>query len=363
MIVWGAAGVVVLAFVLSALAAPLARQIALRYRVLDIPSSHKSHASPTPLLGGSAIFFAVAMPAVGALAVASFWAATGVPQFLSQWATHISGAALRAPLALGILAGAAAIHILGVLDDRRGLAAWFKLAMQTLVVMILVSACRLNFPAGLHGTTGFIVTVVWLVVVINAFNFLDNMDGLCAGVACLLAAAMLGVTAGTGQMFVSAWLCLLIGAVAGFLPANFPPARQFMGDGGSLLIGYMLGVLTCLTDFAGPAAMAGPNGIFVPLVLMAVPLYDLFSVIILRLAEGRNPMIGDLRHFSHRLVRRGMSVRRSLLTNYLCAAATATSATLLTYTIGPAGVVLVLVQLAALLLIMTMLEAGGGKTR
>ena len=160
---------------------------------------------------------------------------------------------------------------------------------------------------------------------------------------------------------VSAWLCLLLGSLAGFLPHNFPPARTFMGDAGSLVIGYLLAVMSCLTTYVRPGQTYYLYGIFVPPVLMTVPLYDMVSVITLRLRERRSPMVGDRRHFSHRLVRRGMKVRTAVLTIYLCTLATAISASLLAHVADNIGAVLVFIQTIATVLLVALLEGGDSK--
>ncbi len=205
------------------------------------------------------------------------------------------------------------------------------------------------------------VTVFWIVAITNAFNFLDNMDGLAAGVAAIVAASFLAASARMGQLFVPAWLCLILGSLCGFLLYNFPPAKVFMGDAGSLVVGYLLAVMSCLTTYVRPGETFYAYGVFVPLVLMAVPLYDMASVITLRLRDRSNPMVGDRRHFSHRLIRRGMSVRKAALTIYLCTAATAISATLLAR-VDTVGAVLVFSQTVIILAVLALLESGNARS-
>ncbi len=361
MVVWAALGAMALAFGIALLATPLTRKLAGWFNMVDVPLRHKTHARAVPLLGGCAIFIAILAPALGVLAIARVWAAGGI-RSIPSWvpaglAEHVPGVAARAPMTLGILAGAMALHVLGLIADRRHLGAWIKLAVQTAVAAGVVAFCDVHILISLGGPISFILTVLWLVVITNAFNLMDNMDGLSAGVAAICAAALLGVSAGTGQLFVSAGLCLVIGALAGFLPYNFPPARILMGDAGSLVIGFLLGVFCCLTTYVPYGRTYYLYGIFVPLVLMAVPLYDMLSVIVLRIHERRNPMLGDNRHSSHRLVKRGMSVRRSLLTVYLCAAGTGVAASLLERTTDNTSAVLVFAQTATILLIVGLLES------
>ncbi|HUS47427.1 MAG TPA: MraY family glycosyltransferase [Phycisphaerae bacterium] len=364
MIVWVAIGAVALSFMISALATQLSKRVAYRLGMLDMPERHKAHAGPMPLLGGSAIFAAILGPSLLGVALARIWAEQGPPAWLQLpevIKVHIPGAAARAPVSLGILAAAAFLHVVGLIDDRRNLGAWLKLVAQALAAAFVVVFCDVRVLTVAGPTISIIVSIIWLVTITNAFNFMDNMDGLAAGVAVICAAAILAASATMGQFFVSAWLCLILGAVAGFLLYSFPPASSFMGDAGSLVIGFLLGVSSCLTTYVQPGQTYYFYGVFVPLVVMAVPLYDTVSVVALRLRDRRNPMVGDRRHFSHRLVRRGMSTRTAVLTIYLCTAGTAIAASLLPR-VDAVGAVLLFAQTGAILLIVALLEAGDART-
>jgi UDP-GlcNAc:undecaprenyl-phosphate GlcNAc-1-phosphate transferase len=377
MIVIGAVAAGLVSMALAWLAVPVTTRIAQRFGMIDLPDRHKAHARPTPLLGGCAIFAAILMPTLLALATARIWAHDlgGIPAWVpAEVRLHISGAASRAPQALGILACALVLHVIGIIDDRKNLGPWLKLAGQFIVstVAVVFFDVRALWLAG--PAISCIVTVIWLVAITNAFNFLDNMDGLSAGVAAICTAALLGAAASIGQLFVTGWLCVILGALLGFLPHNYPPAKVFMGDAGSLVVGFLLAVASCLTTYVHPSQPLGPTlgaqgltgthylyGVFVPVVVMAVPLYDMVSVISLRLRDRKSPMVGDRRHFSHRLVRRGMSVRTAVLTIYLCTGATAIAASLLPQ-VGQVGAVMVFVQTLAVLLIIALLESAEPRT-
>jgi len=366
---WAALAAVAVSFGISVLATPVSRRFAGRVGYIDMPQRHKAHATPTPLLGGSAIFLAILLPSLLAVALATLWAGTGAPAFLpAAFAIHLPGVAAKAPQALMILAAAMGMHVLGLVDDRKALGPWSKLLLQTLLIAGVVIFADLRIltvldhltPLGALPSIG--LSVLWMLAITNAFNFLDNMDGLAVGVAAICAATLLGAAASIGQIFVSAWLCLILGALLGYLPYNFPPASTFMGDAGSLVVGFLLAAVSCLTTYVAPGTpQAGAIGIhyqvLAPLVLMALPLYDTTSVVLIRLRERRNPMVGDRRHFSHRLVARGMSPRGALLTIYLCTAGTAIAAALLPRVDG-VGAVLILCQTAAILLIVALLESG-----
>ena len=241
---------------------------------------------------------------------------------------------MQAPLAWKILGAALAIHLLGLWDDKKALGPIFKLIVQLLIITALVLAANLRVLTFLDQVTpggkavSTLVTILWIAAVTNAFNFLDNMDGLSAGVASVCTTAFLIATLSIGQWFVAAGLALLLGATLGFLWHNFPPAKIFMGDGGSLLIGLVLGVLTVRTTYLTPGTRWESHwySVFAPVIVLALPLYDLVVVSIIRLMRGKSPFVGDTNHFSHRLVNRGMSRRTAVLCLYLVSAATSIAA-------------------------------------
>ncbi|HLL90871.1 MAG TPA: MraY family glycosyltransferase, partial [Tepidisphaeraceae bacterium] len=211
------------------------------------------------------------------------------------------------------------------------------------------------------GGTGVVavgVSVLWITAITNAFNFLDNMDGLSAGVAAVCTAAFLVAALTIGQWFVAAALALLLGALLGFLWFNFPPARIFQGDAGSLVVGFLLGVLTVRTTFLRPGQDfgAGWYAVFAPVIVLAVPLYDLVVVSIIRLSRGKSPFQGDTNHFSHRLVARGMSRRTAVLCIYLVTAATSVAAVVLPHVGSTFLAVLIFAQTLLILGVVLLLE-------
>jgi UDP-GlcNAc:undecaprenyl-phosphate GlcNAc-1-phosphate transferase len=351
------AGVSAAVLVLSAVLTVLARRVAPRIGFVDHPGGHKSHHTPMPYGGGSAIFLAAWLTLIAGVVMAVLVPETWVGSTFGETVrAYMGGIRKRAAEMAVILIGGAILHVLGLIDDKRSLPATWKLLVIVLVALFVATVGRVRVaefagvPLSVAGTT------LWFIVIVNAFNFLDNMDGLSAGVACicLLFVAVCGLMA--GQVLVPALGGVFLGAIAGFLVFNFPPARIFMGDGGSLVIGYMLATVSVLTTYFHSGAGAPPYALAMPLVILAVPLYDFVSVVIIRLVEGRNPMKGDQRHFSHRLVERGLSRRFAVLTIYLATATTGLAATLLpgadlrrTLTIG----VIVLMVLA----IIAILEA------
>lgn len=324
------AGIGGIVLVFSAVLTGIARRVAPRVGFVDHPGGHKSHHAPMPYGGGSAIFLAAWLALIAALMIAAVVPETWVASTLGETArAYLGGIRKRAAETVVILIGGVVLHILGLLDDKRPLPATWKLLVIVLVALFVATVGRVRMAEFAGAPVSVLCTALWFVVIVNAFNFLDNMDGLSAGVAgiCLLFITVCGLMA--GQVLVPALGCVFLGAVAGFLVFNFPPARIFMGDGGSLVVGYMLATVSVLTTYFHSGAGIPPYALAMPLVILAVPLYDFVSVVVIRFLEGRNPMKGDQRHFSHRLVERGLSRRFAVLTIYLATATTGLAATLL----------------------------------
>jgi UDP-GlcNAc:undecaprenyl-phosphate GlcNAc-1-phosphate transferase len=225
----------------------------------------------------------------------------------------------RALQLLAILLGAAGMVALGLWDDRKELRASVKFAGQLLIAALTAAAgvrLTLFVPSVAFS---YAVTVLWILTVTNAFNFMDNMNGLCAGLAAI-AAWCLALNALAQVHYLVASLAFLIcGAVLGFLPYNFPRATAFLGDSGSHLLGYLMAVLAILPHFHTPA-QPRPWAVLSPLLILAVPLVDLAWVVMLRWRLGRPFYIGDTNHLSHQLARRGLGPRRAVLLLWLAAA-------------------------------------------
>jgi UDP-GlcNAc:undecaprenyl-phosphate GlcNAc-1-phosphate transferase len=176
-----------------------------------------------------------------------------------------------------------------------------------------------------------LITTFWIVGLTNAFNFMDNMDGLTAGVSVITACVLAVSSMVAGQVFVPCLLLMVAGASFGFLIFNRPPASIFMGDSGSLVLGYMLAVSTVLITFYDPRLDRTPFGVLVPVVVFAIPLYDMCTVLFDRIRRGVSIFRSDRRHFSHRLVERGLSPSLAVLTIYLACLATALPAIVLPF--------------------------------
>ncbi|OHB66714.1 MAG: hypothetical protein A2Y76_09035 [Planctomycetes bacterium RBG_13_60_9] len=193
-------------------------------------------------------------------------------------------------------------------------------------------------------------------LIVNAFNFLDNMDGASAGMAAIASAVLLTAAAFNGQVFVGGLAIIFIGTLLGFLVFNFPPASIFMGDAGSLVVGFFVALLSLRTTYYQQAGSGAWYPVLLPLVAMAVPLYDFMSVMLLRVSQGRSPFVGDTQHFSHRLRRRGLTDTQTALTLYLATLCTGLGATFL-YQVNLVGAILIVVQTLLILAIMGIFES------
>jgi len=265
-----------------------------------------------------------------------------------------------------VLVALLVLHVMGWIDDRWGLSASGKLAVQLLVAAVLAvffDMRVLQFLDG-YGSVGVaasvVLSVLWMATITNAMNMLDNMDGLSGGVGAIIAALYLAACLIGGQWFVAALAAAVLGGLLGFLVFNFPPARVFMGDAGSLPLGLVLAILSIRTTYFESEA-ASPGGwyaVLMPLVVMAVPLYDLCSVVGIRLWQGRHPFSGDQQHFSHRLVRMGLSRPTAVMVIWLVTLATGIGGVILA-SVAPWQAAVIAVQVAAVLGILAILEQTG----
>ena len=383
-------GLGVASFVLSLILTRVMIWLSPKIGFVDQPGHRKIHANPKPLGGGVAMFWGFAITFIAALVIARYLNtplraqlasrqidildAAYLPQgdFRLKTITvpdhkraqaYIDGVKQQTPVALGLLGAMLAMHILGLVDDKRALGPFLKLFIQIAITTALVALFDLRALTaldnlGLGRSPSIIVTVLWIGAITNAFNFLDNMDGLSAGVAAVCTTAFLITALSIGQWFVAGSLALLLGSLLGFLVWNFPPAKIFMGDSGSLLIGLVLGVLTVRTTFLpnNVSFNAGWYAILAPIIVLALPLYDLIVVSILRMMNGKSPFVGDTNHFSHRLVRRGMSKRTAVLCLYLVTASTSIAAILLPHVESSSGAILIFAQTILILCVVALLE-------
>ena len=320
---WVYAGSAAAAFATTLASLPLWRIGCRRIGLVDEPGERKIHLTPIPLAGGLALLTGLLVPLAVAAAAAQF-----------HWLGGLAGDRLaygferRAGQLAAIFGGAIGMTFLGWLDDRHELRPALKFAGQVLVAgLVAASGVRITLFVP-NVIFSFAITLLWIVTVTNALNFLDNMNGLCAGLG-VMAAAIFGVKAALlDQYLVASIAFLATGALLGFLPFNFPRASVFLGDSGSHLIGFLLAVLAILPHFHS-TRHPRPLAVVTPLLVLAVPLADLVWVVLLRWWLGRPFYVGDTNHISHRLVRRGLSPVQAVLLIWAVAAAVGSVAFLL----------------------------------
>jgi UDP-GlcNAc:undecaprenyl-phosphate GlcNAc-1-phosphate transferase len=301
------------AFATTLLALPYFREWCLRTNLVDNPGHRKIHAAPVPLAGGLAVLAGILLP----LVAGAFFAVSSIenPRVLPPIAYGFSHRFIE----LGAIAlGAIAITWLGWLDDKHELKPFQKFTGQFFIALLVAaSGARVTlFVPNIFFSYG--VTILWLLTVINAFNFIDNMNGLCAGLGAIGALLFALIAATHGEYLVALTGFLMCGALLGFLPHNFPNARAFLGDSGSHLVGYLLAVLAILPHFY-TKKNPHPLAVLSPLFVLAVPLIDLAWVVIVRTFAGKPFWIGDTNHLSHRLVRAGLSRTNAVLVIWLLA--------------------------------------------
>ena len=324
------------AFLTTLLSLPLWTKWCLRAGLVDKPNHRKLHDHPVPLAGGLAVMAGLLAPVVLASA---FLFGAGVhrglhsttlppdpshsdvarmaldmnPAYLLQY-----GLSHRALQLAAIFAGAIGSLLVGWLDDKHELRPLVKFGGQVLVALV-VAASGVRITLFVHNALfQYAVTILWIVAVINACNFTDNMNGLCAGLSAIAAGYFGLLAAGQGQYLVALIAFLTCGALLGFLPYNFPQARAFLGDAGSHLLGFLLAVLAILPHFYTPLH-SRRWAVLIPLLVLAVPLLDMLWVVLLRWRLGQPVYQADTNHLSHRLVRLGISPKHAVLVLWLAA--------------------------------------------
>ena len=366
---WFLAGTLLPSFSLAWVLTFLVRRLAPWFGLIDHPNLRKVHVTPTPLGGGLAIGLGV----IGTFLLGDCllrWLghvpeAVGlIPQFARP---HLDGLVAQRSSLWVLLAAASALMLLGLCDDRRGVDWRIRLGIQAVValVCVLTQGWRLTVFIDVPRWSWLISVVlstVWIVALVNAFNMLDNMDGLSAGVAAIaggiLAAVLLVApdpTTQRPQLFVAGFLLVLVGSLSGFLWHNRPPARVFMGDAGSYFVGFCIAVATLLATYASYQG-GRSHAVLAPLCVMAVPLYDMASVVCIRLSEGRSPFEADKSHFSHRLVELGLTKTQAVLTIYLLTATCGLGAVVLRR-VDAVGAAAVLLMVLCVLVLIAILES------
>ncbi len=301
-------GILLAAFLVSTLATPIASRLAYRIGALDVPGGRKVHERTTPRLGGLAVALGFAA-GLGSGFLAS-------PKLAAAWPPGFAG----------VLMGAALLVALGVWDDARGLTARAKLPVQILAAHLAwtfgVKFAVLSNLLGLLGDTrslalpeavSYLATMLWIVGVTNAMNFIDGLDALASGLAFIVSTTLLFVSIQLGQVFYAGVYAALMGAVLGFGRFNRYPARIFLGDSGSLFLGYMLATTSILANHK----VTTLGSILIPVVALGVPVADTLYAVVRRFVGGKSPFQADRGHIHHRLLELGYTPREAVWVIYL----------------------------------------------
>jgi len=323
---------------------------------MDIPEERKVHRAPKPLLGGIAIFLSFYLTWMLGILFLPI-----IQKNFPSLAPYLPPPLREVQRILPLFSSGFLMLVVGLTDDFKPLKPYQKLAGQILAAFLLaLSGIRLTLFIP-HPFWSYLITILWVVGVTNSFNLLDNMDGLAGGVALIASLIFLYISLLTSQIFTAAILSTFCGILAGFLIYNFPPSKIFLGDAGSLWVGFTLASLTILTTFYREG-LPTFLPVIMPLLILGVPFFDTLSVIIIRW-KRREPLLkADRNHFSHRLVSLGMTERQAVLFIYLITFGVGINATLLTQVNLP-GALVIFIQSVVIFNIIAILEFLGRKEK
>lgn len=325
----------IVAFVFSFASTPLVKKLAVKIGAVDIPKDNRRmHKQPIPRLGGLAIIFG--------FLVAILCFNTGFSKQLSA-----------------TLAGAAIIVAMGIVDDCKNLDAKLKFVIQIIAALVVIyfGDIRINvftnpniFSDSLYlvlpGWLSVTLTVVWIVFITNAVNFIDGLDGLAAGVSAIMSVSLVFISVRLGEYTIALIGIALMGGCFGFLPFNFNPAKIFMGDTGSTFLGFMLATVSIQGVFKSYAVIT----FAVPLLILGLPLFDAMFAMLRRILTGHNPMSADRGHLHHRLIDMGFSQKQTVFILYAISGVLGITAVLLAENGTMRALVLVICVLILLLI-------------
>ncbi|MHC4831744.1 MAG: glycosyltransferase family 4 protein [Planctomycetota bacterium] len=335
----------------------IATRLGHRYGAVDRPGGRRTHKAPTPHLGGVAVYLTLWIVVGGAMGIIWLQRLTGaldfLPGFVQALVRDVRPAELRL---LAIFGGGTAVLLLGLLADLRDLSTPLRLLVQIGAAIAVVAAGVRPQALSLPSFAALPIAVLWIVGMTNAFNFLDGIDGLCAGLAAIASGILAVYLATSTQPIAALFLIAFTGALLGFLRWNFPPARIFLGNAGSMFCGFILGVMT----LESARRTLAPDTILpalLPLLLLGIPLYDAVTVIAGRLLRGQSPFKADRNHVHHRLRSLGLSDRQTVCALYLLGTALGVNAILIERLDNLGGFVL-LVQLTLMFCAIALIEFG-----
>ncbi|MBO5725066.1 MAG: undecaprenyl/decaprenyl-phosphate alpha-N-acetylglucosaminyl 1-phosphate transferase [Lentisphaeria bacterium] len=306
------AGIFLMALALAVIFTPLCQILAQKTAFLDIPANeqHKQHKKATPLLGGVAMFLAWVLTVGGGIAAGRYFLPPPIAESLRQ---NVMSFAMLPLCALLCVA-------LGTYDDKYAISAGKKLIGQILIAVLAVwlGGIRLSLFIN-HSLISGAITVFWFIFIFNAINFFDNMDGLACGTATIAFFFFTVAAMVNGQYFVACLGASCVGASAGFWFYNHSPASIFMGDGGSHFLAFLLAVISAKVTYYNGSCSASELIILTPLFILAVPIFDAFAVVLIRLKNKKKIYVGDHNHISHRFHHMGMDRKQAvLLVHLLC---------------------------------------------
>ena len=268
-------------FILGLILVPLAMKAAAAYGIVDKPGGAlKKHKKPVPYLGGLAIFLAFAIPVVAAKLI------------LHQSLYGV----------VGIMAGATIMVVMGLIDDIKGLTPYVKLAVQLVTALIIIKV-NMNIKFMDNNILNMMLTIIWVVGITNAMNLLDIMDGLAGGVAAAASVAFFIAASLAGRANNMIPAIALFGALCAFLVYNWKPAKIYMGDAGSRFLGFMMASLALNESYSRTNFVS----VLSPLLILGVPIFDTFLVMMIRMGKGVLPIYGSNDHTAQRLLMMGMS--------------------------------------------------------
>jgi len=317
---------VVIAFILAFATTPPVKALAVKVGAIDVPKdARRVHKHPIPRMGGLAIFIGFI------ISVLLF-------------------ATLEHEL-VGILLGCLIIVVTGAIDDKKPMRWWVKLLLELIAAVVAVAfgvKIEVLFNPNIFsdnaslllGYLSIPVTIIWIIGITNAVNLIDGLDGLACGVSSISSLTMLVVALILGQGSMAIVLAALVGACLGFIPYNANPAKIFMGDTGALLLGFALATISVTAMFKFYAIIT----FVVPLLALALPLFDTLFAIIRRLLKGQNPMKPDRGHLHHRLIDMGLSQKQAVAVLYCLSAVLGLTAVVIN-THGPMRVTLLIAEL------------------
>lgn len=291
----------VIAFIFTFATTPLVRRFAYKIGAVDVPrDKRRVHKRPTPRIGGLAIIFGFMVAVIS---------------FNDDWSREIAS----------VLIGVGILGVLGVIDDCRNLDAKLKFVVQILAALIVVLYGDIRISVisnpNVFSEAPFVllpqwlsitVTVLWIVFITNAVNFIDGLDGLAAGVSAIMSMSLVFIAITYHEYGIALMGLALMGSCFGFLPFNFNPAKIFMGDTGSMFLGYMLSVLSVQGMFKSYAVIS----FAVPIIMLGLPLFDAMFAMLRRILTGKNPMSADRGHLHHRLYDMGFTQKQTVFILY-----------------------------------------------